>query len=1318
MMMLDARVWVSTPVLVEVALFAVALLHLVVAAARRRTARPVSELAAPLLSTRDDAYAVVVDDEHAVKKTWSKDVGFGFTTQTLGCALAVYFLFAAVFFAQDGGALDEPAKAARVLRHALRCLAWCCAVYAEGVALRCARVRSRTFCFVFYAAAAAVDARETAAAFAAADCRVWAAALECVVFLVACDRRPVRREASSALPPEWRCSLASYFSFAWLEDLIAVGSKRPLAAADLPPPADGDRAARVLEAWGPPPATGSLWLFTLRRCGWRYGLQTFYRLVPTLVNGFASPFALNVVITFVQSRPAPGPVPPLVLAAAAGVAFLPVVAIFGDTHNVKIGRRLGVRARAYLTGCVLDALARSPCGAAEPGVVTNLVSVDAANVVNYMVQGQLLWAAALQLTLNILLLLDVLGAAGLFGVGVLVALMPASRAMKRRLARLQTQLMAKRDGRMRVIHEVIAGIRVVKAFGWEPEFAARVAAARAAEVRALAAYLYTTAAMLGVVLGAPSWIGIVTFLVHTQLLHRDLTAAQAFTALTLFNLLRWPLNALPDALNHWIQAKVAFARFEAFIRAAPPAEAGAAARDAGDIALAGTFSWPGADSPALQELDVVVRRGRLTCVYGPTASGKSSLLLALLGELDGPGARRRAAYVAQAPWILRATARDNVLFGTAYDAARYAAVVRACALDDDFARLAAGDLTEIGERGATLSGGQRQRLALARAAYADADLYVFDDVLSALDAHVGAHVFRRVVRDLLRGKTVVLATHQVLLNGQALALKAWVAALELENSGAAQRSKYVFFASATFGTLCLTRLAIAKGSLRGSRKVHDRVVAAVLAAPLAWFEATPAGRVLNRCASDVQTIDKDLMNELAMLAQYVLSLAGIVAVILYEIPVAAASVAPMVGFSYVFAGRYYACERRRFPPALSFRERCPRRQPRAQAARGVDAIAGLRRRRGARERRAPASEASSAARTTRASSGLVTARAFGATGRLREDCLRRVDVNSSALYQLFAVNSWLVVRLRCLGALVNGCVVAYALARAADLDGATVGLALSYSLGVTQAVTFTIKQHATVEMAANALERADEPCRSPGVAPDAPALRGVSFAVDGGERLGVCGRTGAGKSSLVAALFRLVEPAGGRVLVGGVDVAALRLADLRGSLSLIPQEPTLFRGSVRANLDPFGARSDAEIAAALARVAFRRSDLDAAVDDRGANFSAGEQQLLCLARALLRRSRILVLDEATASVDEGADARIQAALRGDDLAATTLLVIAHRLATIADFDKVAVLARGALVECDAPGALLGDPGSAFYDLCAATGDLAGLVARARGAAVR
>ncbi|KAH8065669.1 ATPase [Aureococcus anophagefferens] len=693
MMMLDARVWASPPVLVEVALFAVALLHLVVAAAKRRAARPVSELAAPLLSTRDDAYAVVVDDEHAVKKTWSKDVGFGFTTQTLGCALAVYFLFAAVFFAQDGGA--RRARKGRA----------CCAT-------RCAA-------------------------------------------------------SPGAAPSTPKASRS-----------VAAGA--------------GARAAARARGRG-------------------------------------------------------------------RVAFLPVVAIFGDTHNVKIGRRLGVRARAY-SRAASSTPWRAPCGAAEPGVVTNLVSVDAANAVNYMVQGQLLWAAALQLTLNILLLLDVLGAAGLFGVGVLVALMPASRAMKRRLARLQTQLMAKRDGRMRVIHEVIAGIRV--------------------------------------------------------LLHRDLTAAQAFTALTLFNLLRWPLNALPDALNYWIQAKVAFARFEAFIRAAP-AEAGAAARDAGDIALAGTFSWPGADSP--RSKSSTWSSAGPAHVLRPDGERQADAAV----WLDGAAAPPRA------PDLRAAEARRG---RDADDVAPGAAAAKTAAADGRLVR------AEAQQVGAT-------KLAVYGRYFVDCGGASFLVPMAAL-----------------------LVGYQVLLNGQALALKAWVAALELENSGAAQRSKYVFFASATFGTLCLTRLAIAKGSLRGSRKVHDRVVAAVLAAPLAWFEATPAGRVLNRCASDVQTIDKDLMNELAMLAQYVLSLAGIVAVILYEIPVAAASVAPMVGFSYVFAGRYYACERRRFPPALSFRSVVPA---------------------GNRE-------------------------------------LKRLE-----------------------------------------------------ALGVTQAVTFTIKQHATVEMAANALERADEYARLP-----------------------------------------------------------------------------------------------------------------------------------------------------------------------------------------------------------------------------------------------
>ena len=557
---------------------------------------------------------------------------------------------------------------------------------------------------------------------------------------------------------------------------------------------------------------------------------------------------------------------------------------------------------------------------------------------------------------------------------------------------------------------------------------------------------------------------------------------------------------------------------------------------------------------------------------------------------------------------------------------------------------------------------------------------------------------------------LLLVGYQVLLNGQALSLKAWVAALERGAGARARMVTYAAYAASTFACLCATRVLMAAGSLRGSQRVHDRLAHKVLAAPLAWFEATPTGRVLNRFASDVQTIDKDVMNEVAMLGQYVLSALGVVAVIAYTVPVAMASVAPMVALSYGLGRRYYACNREL--KRLEATTRSP-------VYSVVSEVVG----------------------------GLVTVRAFGALGRFRTKCLARLDENGAALYDLFAVNSWLVVRLRCLGALVNGCVVVYALAEAHALDGATVGLALSYSLSVTQAVTFTIKQHAQVEMSANALERADEYAKLPSErargdfgppppgwpaagavafedvrlayasAPGALALDGVSFAIGAGERLGVCGRTGAGKSSLVAALFRLVEVAGGRVVVDGVDVARLDLADLRRSLSLIPQDPTLFRGTVRSNLDPFGARDDADLRRGLATAGLEGSvDVDARVDDRGANFSAGEQQLLCLARAILRKSKVLVLDEATAQVDAAADARVQAALRTDDLAATTLICIAHRLATIVDFDKVAVLSRGALIECDAPAALLRDRGSAFSALCRATGDAALLAADGPGAA--
>ncbi|KAJ3277412.1 Multidrug resistance-associated protein 4, partial [Borealophlyctis nickersoniae] len=216
------------------------------------------------------------------------------------------------------------------------------------------------------------------------------------------------------------------------------------------------------------------------------------------------------------------------------------------------------------------------------------------------------------------------------------------------------------------------------------------------------------------------------------------------------------------------------------------------------------------------------------------------------------------------------------------------------------------------------------------------------------------------------------------------------------------------------------------------------------------------------------------------------------------------------------------------------------------------------------------------------------------------------------------------------------------------------------------------------------------------------------FVVEGGEKVGVVGRTGAGKSSIISALLRLVEPTSGTILIDGVDVCKIGLHDLRSRIAIIPQDPVLFSGTVRSNLDPFGQYTDQDLWDVLDRsnlksaVAASPGGLDSTVAENGENWSTGQRQLLCLARAMLRRAKVIILDEATASVDLATDEFIQTAIRRD-FASATILTIAHRLNTIADYDRVLVLDHGKVKEYDSPAALLANPGSVFAGMVAETG---------------
>ncbi|CAM9243656.1 unnamed protein product [Choristocarpus tenellus] len=376
-----------------------------------------------------------------------------------------------------------------------------------------------------------------------------------------------------------------------------------------------------------------------------------------------------------------------------------------------------------------------------------------------------------------------------------------------------------------------------------------------------------------------------------------------------------------------------------------------------------------------------------------------------------------------------------------------------------------------------------------------------------------------------------------------------------------------------------------------------------------------------------------------------------------------------------------------------------------------------------------------------------------------ESC-RRVDTCNRAHFYLwcslcvFIFNLWIRwfnVRIQIIGAIVSVLAGSFVVWWGKDHIKATVaGLALLYALQFTDALKFLVRQHATLEMEMNSVERILEytdklPQEAPATIEDrcpppnwpsegalsvrnltlkypsteTPVIEGMSFDVEPYTRVGIVGRTGAGKSSLMTVLFRLVEPQPGSVVeIDGVDTLSMGLEDLRSKLAIVPQDPILFRGTVRSNMDPFGDYSDAAMWDALRQAHIDTSisssgGLDAPIGENGGNLSVGERQLMCMARALLRQSSILVMDEATANVDPETDILIQATMR-EEFRNCTVLCIAHRLHTIIYYEKVMVLERGRLMEYAAPATLLNDPNSLFHALCEKTGALEELKATTRG----
>nr|KAJ3418765.1 Multidrug resistance-associated protein 1 [Polyrhizophydium stewartii] len=858
----------------------------------------------------------------------------------------------------------------------------------------------------------------------------------------------------------------------------------------------------------------------------------------------------------------------------------------------------------------------------------------------------------------------------------------------------------------------------------------------------------------------------------------------------------------------------AAAKAEAEAKAAADAAAATATEAGTDAPAEGAAKKDGdaeSDKPApfaLHDITLDIPRGSLVAVVGSVGSGKSSFLSALIG-----GMRKTAgdsalfgsvAYCAQEPWILTGTIEENIVFGDDSVRARIPDAIAAACLDRDLEILPNGLGTQIGEKGINLSGGQKARVALARAIARDADIYLLDDPIAALDAHVGKKVFDDAICGVLRGKTVFLVTHQLHLlpkvdmvvvldegrivetgafrelmaredgalseimkdyhfddaetetakeaieadegeESEAQQLAKAIKEFEEENAveedrrtGAVKLADYLsyFMAGGALylpSIFVLLALLVAAGSavqivlavwsdpgdtawglekgkflwiyiglglsvavvniisclvifhngLNAAQVMHDRAMHALARAPMSFYDSQPVGRILNRMTSDIRNIDGITPQEIVVAINHVSGMVTSLAIVAFSAPYLLTAYREIKRLSSILVSPLTA-------------------------------------------------------HVSESLNGIPTIRAFGAVARFTESQHSKTDASNVGALLMECAELWVSVRLDLLSSTVA--LVLVILASYGAVSRTTIGASLVGTISFSESLRNMLIMLSNMAGNFNSVERVNHYARNlPAEAarelpadpkdgawptagalairgleirypsrPDHAVIQQLSLDIQPGEKVGVVGRTGSGKSTLMTALFRIMEASKGSIAIDGIDIAALGLKTLRSRLQIIPQEPVLFKGTVRSNLDFATKYSDDELWAALDLVGLKDfvgsldGKLDAAIEENGANLSMGQRQLMCLCKAILAKPKVLIMDEATASVDAEADKRIQESIE-TQFAATTVLSIAHRLNTIAAFDRVLVLDGGRIAEFDAPHVLLGRAGSVFGEMVEATG---------------
>ncbi|XP_067134909.1 ATP-binding cassette sub-family C member 4-like [Centruroides vittatus] len=1048
-------------------------------------------------------------------------------------------------------------------------------------------------------------------------------------------------------------------------------------------------------------------------------------------------------------------------------------------------------------------LSPSSLGKSNVGQMVNLLANDVGKFQNRIFSLATLFTSFILIIISILMLWQYYGWTILMGYLVIFLFVPIQFASSKLYSKLRLQAAILGDERLNLLNEMIADMRLIKMYTWELPYAELIEKIRLKETKKIRMFLYISG--ISYILAYPisklfTLSTYVAFFLNGGQLNAEIHCYCIFPfnelcAEILVSLKRiQDFLLLPEKENNavtTVEERENLTEYEIRMDSV-------------------TAAWKKGTKPTLNGISLNMKPGELLTVIGPVGSGKTSLLMSVLGEIPitsgEVSVKGKISYASQEAWVFNATVRENILFGEEYEEDKYRKILHITALEKDIRLFPKRDLTVVGERGVIMSGGQKARINLARALYLNADIFLLDDPLSAVDVPVAKHIFEKCIMKYLKEKICVLVTQQIQFVNTASKIlvlkkgkcefignfnelknlemltgilpKEEVAknSMDLEtavfnddeiiesthsevnddiqdskNSDEAENNKtpcdkegvkkpeisvYKAYVNAGAGLffkiVILSTLIIAQSITSASdywiiKWLQD---IRIYTQNMENLENDTSNRSRSNEIEDKNLYHSDYFNiylpdccytdSLQLLLSSFTTICFVVSFelryhfwitiplgyfIVIGICVLQAIICPYLLISIAVLLLIFYALWTIFSRVLK----------------SIKHLEG--------KSRSPVFSHLSVSLY-----GLTTIRAFNAESKFKSMFNKYQDKHTSTWFLYVALNRWLAIYgyIICVIDLIIT-VIIFSVSNNADDAGSQIGLVLNYGIliiahfqhliGFTSEVEFQmnsvkrilkyskLKPEASYESSLEKRPPSDWPQRGEihfdnvflQYSKDKNiVLKNLTFRIRSGEKVGIVGRTGAGKSSIIASLFRMTEPTG-TITIDGVDTKEIGLRDLRSKISIIPQDPMLFTGPLRRNMDPFNEYSEEMLWKAIEEVQLKEvisklpGGLDTHLTEGGRNFSVGERQLICLARTILRQNKILIMDEATSNIDKKTDSCLQKIIR-EKFKSCTVLTIAHRLHTIIDSDRLLVLEAGKVQEFDSPYALLKNVNGVFYNL--------------------